>query len=169
MTFTLTSIGTPGSGYDFARGDMAEVDSFDALDPVYQQLLDGPVTVTLATQASDGRMQLNAMWLEVSPDRHALHINTAKGRAKDRQMRATPTISVQAINPQNPYHWVTVYGTVDRIVEESDAADGALATESINRLAKTYLGADEYPLRNDGEQRVLFVVRPTKAVTFGSP
>jgi PPOX class probable F420-dependent enzyme len=169
MSFTLTSIGTPGSGYDFARGDSSDVETFDQIDPVYQQLLDGPVTVTLATQASDGRMQLNAMWMEVSPDRRSLHINTAKGRAKDRQMRKTPTISVQAINPQNPYHWVTAYGTVEKIVEESDAADGKLATESINRLAKVYLGADEYPLRGNGEERVLFVVRPTKLVTFGTP
>ena len=53
----------------------------DDLDPVYQQLIDGPVTVTLATKASD-RVRLNAMWFEASPDRTRVHINTVKGRAK---------------------------------------------------------------------------------------
>ena len=55
-----------------------------------QQLIDGPVTVTLATQASD-RVQLNAMWFEASPDRTRVHINTVKGRAKDRHLRESGT------------------------------------------------------------------------------
>jgi PPOX class probable F420-dependent enzyme len=169
MSITVTGIGTPGSGNDFKTNPSSTIDSLDALDPIYRQLIDGPITVTLATVASDGRVQLNAMWFEASPDGRHVHINTAKGRAKDRQMRATPRISVQAINPANPYHWITIYGTVTETIEESDPAQGHLATESINRLAKTYLGADEYPLRSGDEQRVLFKVRPDKIVTFGAP
>jgi PPOX class probable F420-dependent enzyme len=168
MTIRISSIGTPGSGYDFTQSAPNDGASIDDLDPVYQQLFDGPITVTLATQASD-RVQLNAMWLETSPDRRHLHINTARGRAKDRQMRATGTASVSAINPQNPYHWVTAYCTVADIIDESDSERGHLATESIDRLAKVYLGADTYPMRKVGEERVLFVLQPTKIVTFGAP
>jgi PPOX class probable F420-dependent enzyme len=169
VTFTITSIGTPGSDNAFKSGAGVEADSLDELDPIYRQLIDGPVTVTLATAASDGRIQLNAMWFEGSPDGRFVHINTVNGRAKDRQMRRSPSVSVQAINPANPYHWLTIYGTVDHIVEEADPDGGHLATESIDRLAELYLGQRPYPLRAEGEQRSLFVVRPTKIVTFGAP
>ena len=128
----------------------------------------GRITVTLATQASD-RIQLNAMWFETSPDRTKVHINTVKGRAKDRHLRETGTASVQAINPENPYHWVTIYCDVDGVIDESDPDQGQLATESIDRLAKLYLDADEYPLRLEGEERSLFTLTPTKIVTFGAP
>ena len=168
MTFKISSIGTPGSGYDFQQGQPEEGASIDDLDAVYQQLIDGPITVTLATQASD-RVQLNAMWFEASPDRTRVHINTVKGRAKDRQMRASGSASINAINPANPYHWVTLYCDVDEVIDESDPERGHLATESIDRLAKLYLDADVYPLRVDGEERSLFTLTPTKVVTFGAP
>lgn len=168
MTFKISSIGTPGSGYDFQQRQGETGSSIDDLDDVYQQLIDGPITVTLATQASD-RIQLNAMWFETSPDRTKVHINTVKGRAKDRHLRETGTASVQAINPENPYHWVTIYCDVDGVIDESDPDQGQLATESIDRLAKLYLDADEYPLRLEGEERSLFTLTPTKIVTFGAP
>lgn len=168
MTFKISSIGTPGSGYDFQQRQGKTGDSIDDLDEVYQQLIDGPITVTLATQASD-RIQLSAMWFEASPDRTKVHINTAKGRAKDKHLQATGNASIQAINPENPYHSVTIYCDVESIVDESDAEGGQLATESINRLAKLYLDADEYPLRVEGEERRLFTLNPTKIVTFGAP
>lgn len=168
MTFKISSIGTPGSGYDFQQKQGESGSSIDDLDAVYQQLIDGPVTVTLATQASD-RIQLNAMWFEASPDRTKVHINTVKGRAKDRHLRETGTASVQAINPENPYHWVTLYCDVESVVDETDPEKGQLATESIDRLAKLYLDADVYPLRNEGEERSLFTLTPTKVVTFGTP
>ena len=131
-------------------------------------MIDGPITVTLATQASD-RVQLNAMWFEASSDRTRVHINTVKGRVKDRQMRASGSASINAINPANPYHWVMLYCDVDEVIDESDPERGHLATESIDRLAKRYLDADVYPLRVAGEERSLFVLTPIKIVTFGAP
>jgi PPOX class probable F420-dependent enzyme len=168
MSFTIVSVGTPGSGYDFQRGEAIAADSIDALHPAYRHLIDDAVTVTLATVASDGHVQLSPMWFEASPDRSHVHINTAKGRTKDHHMRRSPKVSIQAINPLNPYHWVTIYGAVDRVIEES-GDDGHLATESIDRLAKTYLKADSYPFRREGEERVLFQIKPSKIVTFGHP
>lgn len=168
MTFRISSIGTPGSGYDFQQKQGETGSSINDLADVYQQLIDGPITVTLATQASD-RIQLNAMWFEASPDRTKVHINTVKGRAKDRHLRQTGTASINAINPENPYHWVTLYCDVDSVIDESDAEQGKLATESIDRLAKLYLDADVYPLRLEGEERSLFTLTPTKIVTFGAP
>ena len=84
-------------------------------------------------------------------------------------MRETGTASISAINPENPYHSVTLYCDVESVVDESDPENGKLATESIDRLAKLYLDADEYPLRVEGEERSLFTLNPTKIVTFGAP
>ena len=168
MTFKISSIGTPGSGYDFEQSPKTSGESIDDLDAVYQQLIDGPITVTLATPASD-RIQLNSMWFEATPDRTGVHINTVKGRAKDKHLRGAGSASIHAMNPENPYHWVTLYCDVTGVIDESDAEQGHLATESIDRLAKLYLDADEYPLRVEGEERSLFTLAPTKIVTFGQP
>jgi hypothetical protein len=71
------------------------------------------------------------------------------------------------MNPQNPYHWITVYGTIEQITEEDDPEQGHLATESIDALSQSYLGATPYPLRDEGEVRVLYKVHPTRIITFG--
>ena len=89
-------------------------------------------------------------------------------RSEDR-MRATGNAAINAINPANPCHWVTIYCDVDDVIDETDSERGHLATESIDRLAELYLDADVHPMRLEGEQRALFVLRPTKIVTFGTP
>ena len=48
-----------------------------------------------------------------------------------------------------------------RVVE--DTHEGA--DEHINKLAKKYMGLDEYPHRQPGEQRVIFKIKPEKIVT----
>jgi hypothetical protein len=73
------------------------------------------------------------------------------------------------VNPENPYHWVTIYGEVDEVVEESDPERGHLATESIDSLAELYVDQRPYPFRVEGEMRVLAYVRPEQIVTFGAP
>jgi hypothetical protein len=59
------------------------------------------------------------------------------------------------MNPENPYHWLTVYGRVVEVVDEYDPERGHLATESIDDLAEKYLGQRPYPFRDEGEIRVL--------------
>ena len=72
------------------------------------------------------------------------------------------------LNPQNPYHWLTVYGRVVEVIEENDPERGHLATENIDDLAAKYLGERPYPLRDPaGEIRVRYAVEPRRVVTFG--
>jgi hypothetical protein len=52
----------------------------------------------------------------------------------------------------NPYNFVEIRGTA------SGTTDGADA--HINALAKKYIGQDEYPYRQPGEQRIKFVIQP---------
>ncbi len=70
------------------------------------------------------------------------------------------------MNPNNPYHFMTIDGVVEEIIEEDDPENGHFATENVD--AQKYLGTSPYPLRNPkGEVRVLYKVRPTKILTFG--
>jgi hypothetical protein len=101
--------------------------------------------------------------------RGAPRVNTAKGRVKDRHMRRDPSVAIEIVNPENPYHWVTVYGRVDEVVEESDPDRGSLATESIDAPALLYVNRHPYPFREEAEVRVLHYVRPDQVVTFGAP
>ena len=55
---------------------------------------------------------------------------------------------------------MTVWG---RVVDE----DHEQADENINFLAKKYLGEDEYPFREPGEERVLFRIEPEKVKVSG--
>lgn len=168
MSFEITPIGGPGSDKAFAIESRNEADTLAALAPEYRQLIDAPIYVTLGMQDGKGRTQLTPMWFRASPDGEHVEINTGKGRAKDRHMRRDGRVTVQITNPENPYHWITIYGTVDRVIDES-GPDGHLATQSIDALSETYINQTPYPFRSEGEERVLFLISPTQVVTFGAP
>jgi len=85
--------------------------------------------------------------------------NTAVGRAKERYLRQDPRVSLIVVDPENPYRWVSVSGTAEL---DTDGAD-----DVIDRLAKKYLGKDEYPWRNPAEQRVIVRVKPEKVSSAG--
>ncbi len=59
-----------------------------------------------------------------------MSFNTARGRAKDKHLRADPRVSVMMLDPQNQYKWVAVSGTASLQEEEADA--------HIDKLAKKY-------------------------------
>ncbi len=150
MSYRHTVIGTIGSGSDFKIADDETIGAIADLALDYRQLIEGPVTVVLATRRRDGRPMLSPVWMRVAPDGERLELNTVKGRVKDRHMRHDPTVAIQIVNPENPYHWVTVYGEVDEIVEEGDPERGHLATESIDELARLYVRPAPVPLPGAG-------------------
>ena len=169
MSFEITPIGGIGSDAAFAIESRTPAASLSALAPEYRSLLDGANYITLGMTDKAGRVQLTPMWFRLAPDGERIEINTGKGRAKDRHMRRDGRVTIQVTNPENPYHWVTIYGHVVDVIEESDAARGSLATESINALSERYINQTPYPFRGEGEERVLFMIAPTQVVTFGAP
>lgn len=169
MSFEITPIGGIGSDKAFAIESREDASSLGALAPEYRQLLDGANYVTLGMTDTNGRVQMTPMWFRIAPDGEHIEINTVKGRAKDRHMRRDGRVTIQVNNPENPYHWVTIYGRVADVIEETDGARGHLATESIDTLSERYINQRPYPFRSEGEQRVLFMIEPTQVVTFGAP
>lgn len=169
MGFEIDVVGTPGTDAAFKVASRTPATALGDLAPEYRQLIDGAYTVTLATHGSDGRAMLSPMWFAAHRDGVHVEVNTVVGRVKDRQLQREPRLSIQIINNQNPYHWITIYGRAADRIQESDAARGHLATESIDNLAELYVNQRPYPFRADGEERVLYLVEPTKIVTFGAP
>lgn len=168
MSVKIQEVITPGQERAFTVGEQKKGQSLNDLDPIYLQLLDTAVTASLATMSKSGRPQLTPVW--VNHDGTYVNLNSVRGRLKDRNLRARPDVTIMLMNPQNPYHWMTIWGTVEQIIDEDDPEQGHLATENIDALALAYLNTTPYPLRDPkGEIRVLYKVRPTRIQTFGTP
>jgi len=158
---------TPGKAKAFTVKDK-KAGSLKDLPPQYKQLLSDPVTACLTTLSSKGEMQVTPVW--VANDGTFLELNSARGRLKDRNLRANGKVTLLFMNPKNPYHWMSINGKVVEIIDEDDKARGNLATKSIDALALRYVNQTPYPFRDPaGEVRVLYRVEPTQILTFGNP
>ena len=124
----------------------------------YQDLLGSRALANLVTLMPDGSPQVTPMWFE----HDGVHIimNSARGKVKDRNMRRDPRVAVLIADPDNPYHYVQIRGRVAEISEEG-------ADDSIDRLAKKYLGLDEYPDRKQDEVRVMYKIAPERVSGMG--
>jgi PPOX class probable F420-dependent enzyme len=119
----------------------------------HRDLFIGPIVVSLAVTLPDGRVQVNPVWCSL--DGGDVLVNTARGRVKDKALRATRRATVLAIDPGNPYRWAEVRGDVVDMTE-------AGADAHIDDLAELYLGKRPYPFRQPGEVRVICRLRPTR-------
>jgi PPOX class probable F420-dependent enzyme len=112
----------------------------------------------LATVGRDGAPQVTPVWCDMEGPH--VRINTAKGRVKDKNLRANPRVAMSVQDPDNPYRYAQVRG---RVVEMTE--NGAEA--HIDALAKKYLGQDRYPYRQPGEVRVIVKIVPEKFQGMG--
>jgi PPOX class probable F420-dependent enzyme len=112
----------------------------------------------LATIMPDGTPQVTPVWFEL--DGSEVLINSAKGRRKDMNIRSRPKVALSIQDPENPYRYLEVRGTVVNITEDGGDAH-------IDKLAQKYLGVDSYPYRQPGEVRVLYRIRPEKFSAYG--
>lgn len=105
----------------------------------------------LATLMADGSPQLTPLWFNTDGE-HIL-INSAKGRIKDRNMRARPQVAILITDPKDPYRYAQIRGRVVEVVEE-----GAL--EHINALSLKYRQHAWTPI--EGQTRVMYKVLPER-------
>ncbi len=110
----------------------------------------------LATVSRDGSPQLTPTWVDTDGKR--LLINTAMGRAKQRNTARDSRVAVVVPDSKNMYSYLYVKG---RVVEQRTAG----ADKHIDKLAKKYLGKDEYPWKTPKETRVMLVIEPEKVIS----
>ena len=114
------------------------------LTPAQRDFLENPFVGVVTDLRPDGSPHSTIVWVDV--DDEGVSFNTAYGRAKPRYIAGDGRVSLTVVDPQDPYRWLSVSGTATLL---DDGADG-----QIDRLAKKYIGADSYPFRQPGEQRV---------------
>jgi PPOX class probable F420-dependent enzyme len=124
-----------------------------------EELLKGKNFAHVATLRPDGSVQVSPTWVEVQDGRPVL--DTAEGRAWVRNLERDPRITLEVANTENPYEYVEIRGRVAERTHEG-------ADELIDALAKKYLGQDDYPYRQPGEQRVIIRVEPEHVYLQGS-
>ena len=111
----------------------------------------------LATIMPDGSPQVTPVWVEMEGDR--IVVNTAEGRVKPRNVRRDPRVAISITNKENNYQAAFIRGRVVELRREG-------ADESIDRLAKKYMGQDRYPWRAPDEQRLIMVIEPERVATM---
>ncbi len=153
----------------FAVGSRQQAASLDDLEPIYRELLDRPIVIMLGLIGPDGRIGLTPMWFDYEGDK--ILVNTALHRAKCGWIRNNPQLTILIVNPDNPYHWVQIKGTVEEERLEWEEG-GEAVTAQLDRIWTKYTGNEPpYGLRDPSidEKRVLFVCRIDRVATFGKP
>ena len=119
-------------------------------DQPVRELLEQPNCAVISTLNEDGSILDTVVW--ISAENGAVAVNSAKGRKWPTNLQRDARITVLVYEQDNPLNYVEIRG---RANATTDGAD-----EHINALTKKYMGQDEYPFRQPGEERVKFVIQP---------
>ena len=123
-----------------------------------EELLSGKNFANVSTIREDGSIHAAPVWVDVQAGRPVL--NTAEGRAWPSNLERDPRVTLTVQNMDNPYEYVSIRGRVAERTHEG-------ADEHIDAMAKKYMGVDEYPLRQPGEQRVIIRIDPDYVHVWG--
>ena len=124
----------------------------------HADILDKPAFAHLSTLMPDGSPQASAVWVDT--DGPLIVVNSAEGRLKDRNIRRDPRVAISVTDPDNPYRLLMIRGRVVKI--SNDGADA-----HIDKMAKKYMGVDEYPFRSPDEVRVMYYIEPERVAAMG--
>jgi PPOX class probable F420-dependent enzyme len=121
-------------------------------DPGVRELLQAPNYATISTLNPSGSIHSTVIW--VLQEDGAVSVNSAVGRLWPRNLEHDPRVTLVVEEKGNPYHFAEIRGTATGTTKGAD--------EHINALTKKYLGQDEYPYRQPGEERIKFVIAPER-------
>jgi PPOX class probable F420-dependent enzyme len=121
-------------------------------DQAVKDLLEQPNYAVVSTLNDDGSILSAVVW--VGLEGGELAVNSAKGRKWPTNLERDSKITLLVFPADNPYEYVEVQGTASGTREDAD--------DQINRLSKKYIGQDEYPFRQPGEERIKYVISPSR-------
>jgi PPOX class probable F420-dependent enzyme len=109
----------------------------------------------VSTIGPDGQPHTQPLWIDT--DGEYLLLNTETGRQKFKNMERDPRVTISISDPDNPYSYYEVRGHV------VDTVTGPEARQHIDKMAKKYMGADEYgnPIQTE---RVIVRVAADKVI-----
>jgi PPOX class probable F420-dependent enzyme len=127
------------------------------LSDKHKEFLEQPFVGTVTTLREDGSPHSTIVWVDV--DDGIVSFNTAYGRAKPTHLQKDPRAGVLVVDPADSHKWISVDGPAELTTDGAD--------EQIDKLAKKYLGVDEYPYRTEDEQRVKVRITPEHITSAG--
>ena len=119
-------------------------------DSEVHKLLSEPNHAVVSTLNPDGTILNTVAW--ISAENGSVAVNSARGRRWPTNLERDPRVTVLVYEQGNPYNYVEIRGRASATTEGAD--------EHINALTKKYIGQDEYPFRQPGEERIKFVIQP---------
>ena len=124
----------------------------------HSDILDSKGFAHVATIGPGGEPQSTPVWFGTEGGNIVFSLTTA--RQKYRNLQADPRLSLSITDPENPYRYLEVRGTVAEFRPDPDRT-------FINSMAKKYMGVDEYPFHQPGDERVVVVVQPLHCTSMG--
>ncbi|CAN5536069.1 PPOX class F420-dependent oxidoreductase [soil metagenome] len=125
----------------------------------YRDLLETTALIHVATIGPDGEPQSNPVWFDW--DGEHIKFSQTKTRQKYRNVSRDSRIAVSMVDPENPYRYLEVRGEITEIEEDPNL-------DFINAMSKKYLGMDEYPNHQPGDERVVLYVKPEHTTQMGA-
>jgi PPOX class probable F420-dependent enzyme len=125
------------------------------LQPEERALFERPNHAVLGTVRPGGSPQVTPVWVMIEGDR--VVVNSAKGRAKVRNVQRDPRATVTVLDQADWNRWVSVEGPVLEVTEEG-------AREHADEVSQHY---DGKPFRDlePGEVRVRIVIQPERVTS----
>ena len=127
------------------------------LNEKQQEFLENPYLGVVTTLRPDGSPHSTVVWVDIEDG--VPSFNTALGRKKPANLEQDPRASLLVVDPQDAYKWISLDGKAEVTTDGADP--------QIDKLAKKYMGKDEYPWRQEGEQRVTVRIQPERVTTSG--
>ena len=124
-----------------------------ALSDTQLDLLKGKNFAVVATVGADGRPQTSVVWVDT--DGENVVFNTTNKRAKGKNLRANPRVSISVWDNENPYRYFEVEGPVE--LDEEGAG------EHIDALSQRY---DGKPFHTPVD-RVIVRIKPERVLDHG--
>lgn len=124
----------------------------------HKDLLESTALAEVATIGPGGAPQVSPVWF--GWDGKHLSFSQTKTRQKLKNLHKDKRIALAIVDPANPYRYLELRGKVVDFIEDPDKA-------FINAMSKKYIGEDPYPWNRPGDERVIVVVEPDRALTMG--
>jgi hypothetical protein len=112
---------TVGHGGVHRLMETQDVVSLAMLPPNHSALLDGPVSVVLASRNPNGRNHVSP--IRLGRDDAYLYLTAGHGQVLDRNLRARPDVSFLMVDPADPYRWMSVSARAEPVVNDGDGSD----------------------------------------------
>jgi PPOX class probable F420-dependent enzyme len=127
-----------------ARGETSSV----SLTEAQARLLLAPNVGVVVTLRPDGSPHATPVWVDWDGIRARFVIRV--GQAKERHLRLDDRVALVVVNADDPYEYVSISGRA--VLAEAGAE------EHVSRLARKYLGRDDYPAETPDAVRIVVAI-----------